>query len=220
MKTQLPAQAKRLHQALTHLVQKYQFRDRNDICCYGISVSQCHTLEALGEHGTQTMHALAEHLHLAVSTVTRVVDQLVEKGLAERHTGEKDRRVCEVALTPMAQRFFARSKASSLPASRRCSNASRLPPARMSFGLSRRCLRPLTSGERPSLRTESKAVIVVPRGANSMDTLTHDDIRAAVRNRYGTIAETRGVSPVETAGACCGSTSLTRKVSRVAETPP
>jgi arsenite methyltransferase len=40
-----------------------------------------------------------------------------------------------------------------------------------------------------------------------MDTLTHDDIRAAVRNRYSTIAETRGVSPLETAGACCGSTS-------------
>jgi MarR family transcriptional regulator, 2-MHQ and catechol-resistance regulon repressor len=100
MKTRLPAQAKQLHQALTHLVQRYQFRDRNDICCYGISVSQCHTLEALGEHGTQTMHALAEHLHLAVSTVTRVVDQLVDKGLAERHTGQQDRRVCEVALTP------------------------------------------------------------------------------------------------------------------------
>ena len=27
-----------------------------------------------------------------------------------------------------------------------------------------------------------------------MDTLTHDDIRAAVRSRYGTIAETRGAS--------------------------
>jgi MarR family transcriptional regulator, 2-MHQ and catechol-resistance regulon repressor len=100
MKTRLPAQAQRLHQALTHLVHQYQFSDRNDICCYGISVSQCHTLEALGEHGTQTMHALAAHLHLAVSTVTRVVDQLVDKGLAERHTGEQDRRVCEVALTP------------------------------------------------------------------------------------------------------------------------
>jgi DNA-binding MarR family transcriptional regulator len=46
------------------------------------------------------MNALAEHLHLAVSTVTRVVDQLVDRGLAERHIGEKDRRVCEVALTP------------------------------------------------------------------------------------------------------------------------
>jgi arsenite methyltransferase len=39
-----------------------------------------------------------------------------------------------------------------------------------------------------------------------MDTLTHDDIRAAVRNRYGTIAETRGVSvPTEDEGSCCGS---------------
>jgi MarR family transcriptional regulator, 2-MHQ and catechol-resistance regulon repressor len=100
MKEHLPEQAKQLHQALTHLVQKYQFRDRNDICCYGISVSQCHTLEALGQHGTQTMQALAAHLHLAVSTVTRVVDQLVDKGLVERHTGATDRRVCEVALTP------------------------------------------------------------------------------------------------------------------------
>ena len=100
MTDQLAEQAKQLHQALTHLVQKYQFRDRNDICCYGISVSQCHTLEALGQHGTLTMQALAQHLHLAVSTVTRVMDQLVDKGLVERHTGATDRRVCEVALTP------------------------------------------------------------------------------------------------------------------------
>ena len=106
MKTRLPAQAKQLHQALTHLVQKYQFRDRNDICCYGISVSQCHTLEVLGEQGAQTMHALAEHLHLAVSTVTRVVDQLVEKAFAERHSGAKDRRVCEVALTPRGRELL------------------------------------------------------------------------------------------------------------------
>jgi MarR family 2-MHQ and catechol resistance regulon transcriptional repressor len=107
MKQPLPMQAKQLHQALTHLVQQYQCRDRNDICCYGISVSQCHTLEALGEHGTQTMHDLAEHLHLAVSTVTRVVDQLVDKGLAERHSGVKDRRVCEVALTPRGRELLS-----------------------------------------------------------------------------------------------------------------
>jgi DNA-binding MarR family transcriptional regulator len=95
----LVEQAEQLHQALTHLVQRYQFRDRNDICCYGISVSQCYTLEALGEHGTLTMQALATHLHLAVSTVTRVVDTLVDKGLVARHIRVKDRRVCEVALT-------------------------------------------------------------------------------------------------------------------------
>jgi hypothetical protein len=40
-----------------------------------------------------------------------------------------------------------------------------------------------------------------------MDTLTHDDIRAAVRARYGTIAETRGTSASPTDAACCGSAS-------------
>jgi SAM-dependent methyltransferase len=40
-----------------------------------------------------------------------------------------------------------------------------------------------------------------------MDTTTNETIRAAVRARYGAIAETRGASPSEAAAACCGSPS-------------
>ena len=40
-----------------------------------------------------------------------------------------------------------------------------------------------------------------------MDTLTHDAIRAAVRARYGTIAETRGAAAPPTEAACCGGPS-------------
>jgi arsenite methyltransferase len=40
-----------------------------------------------------------------------------------------------------------------------------------------------------------------------MDTITHDDIRAAVRARYGTIAETRGAAASDTAASCSGSPS-------------
>ena len=40
-----------------------------------------------------------------------------------------------------------------------------------------------------------------------MDTLTHDDIRDAVRARYGTIAETRSASASPTDASCCGSPS-------------
>ena len=40
-----------------------------------------------------------------------------------------------------------------------------------------------------------------------MDTLTHDEIRAAVRHRYGTIADTRGVLAATAEDACCGSTA-------------
>ncbi len=38
-----------------------------------------------------------------------------------------------------------------------------------------------------------------------MTTPTNDDIRTAVRARYGTIAETRGAAPATTEAACCGS---------------
>src|SRR5262245_52438772 len=48
---------------------------------------------------------------------------------------------------------------------------------------------------------------VTPRGEDGMDTLTHDDIRTAVRARYGMIAETRGASALPTEVSCCGGSS-------------
>jgi DNA-binding MarR family transcriptional regulator len=107
MTTSLSAQAKQLHKAVRDLVQQYQFRDRNDICCYGISVSQCSTLDVLEAHGTLPMQALAERLQLAISTVTRIVDQLVDKGLAARQSAPWDRRVCQVQLTEAGARLLS-----------------------------------------------------------------------------------------------------------------
>ena len=80
---------------------------RNDICCYGISVSQCYTLDTLEEHGTLPMQALAEQLQLAISTVMRIVDQLVDKGLVERQSAPWDRRVCQVWLTEAGTRLLS-----------------------------------------------------------------------------------------------------------------
>jgi DNA-binding MarR family transcriptional regulator len=94
MQPQATDQARRLHRAVTELVRRYQFRDRNEICCFGVSVSQCHALEALGQAGELTMGELASQMHLSVSTMTRVVDQLVARGLAQRGEDAKDRRVC------------------------------------------------------------------------------------------------------------------------------
>jgi DNA-binding MarR family transcriptional regulator len=106
MGQEVAAQAAQLHRAITLLVQQYQCRDRNDVCCYGISVSQCYALEALGEHDTMTMQALAARLHLAVSTVTRVIAPLVDKGLVERHTTARDRRVCCVSLSAAGAQLY------------------------------------------------------------------------------------------------------------------
>lgn len=104
----LEQQARALHQVVTELVKKYQFRDRNEICCYGVSVSQCYALEAIGQRGRMTMGELAGQLHLTVSTMTRIVDQLVGKGFAHRDADAHDRRLCWVELTPAGQTLLSR----------------------------------------------------------------------------------------------------------------
>ncbi len=99
MSTTLKRQADRLYQVFAELVRGYQFRDREGICCHGLSVSQCYSLEAVYMHGPMTMGELAAYLYLELSTVTRIVDSLVAKGLASRAEDAKDRRVCRVQLT-------------------------------------------------------------------------------------------------------------------------
>jgi MarR family 2-MHQ and catechol resistance regulon transcriptional repressor len=104
-------EARRLHRAVSELVRRYQFRDRNEICCFGISVSQCYALEALGQAGELTMGALASQMRLTVSTMTRVVDQLVKNGLVRRTIGREDHRVCCVGPTPAGRGLLARISA-------------------------------------------------------------------------------------------------------------
>ena len=111
-------QARRLHRAVTELVRRYQFRDRNEICCFGISVSQCYALEVLAQAGTLTMGALASHMQLSVSTMTRVVDQLVAHGLVQRGVDAEDRRVCCVEPTSKGRQLLERISAELLKGER------------------------------------------------------------------------------------------------------
>ena len=92
-------QAAMLHRAVSDLIRRYQFRDRQEICCHGISVSQCYALTALADRGQLTMGELAGLMQLTVSTMTRAVDQLVKKEYVERCVAPADRRVCCVQLT-------------------------------------------------------------------------------------------------------------------------
>jgi DNA-binding MarR family transcriptional regulator len=104
----LDQQARRLHAAAGELLRRYQFRDRNEICCHGVSVAQCYTLETLVETGGTTMGELARRQRVAVSTMTRVVDGLVDKGLVDRWFDPDDRRVCRVGATGAGSDLVAR----------------------------------------------------------------------------------------------------------------
>lgn len=98
-------QAQRLYRVFSELVRGYQFRDREGICCHGISVSQCYTLDTLDRSGASTMTELAGGLVLELSSMTRVVDQLVKKNLVTRVRDPHDRRICRVKISAKGRRL-------------------------------------------------------------------------------------------------------------------
>lgn len=95
----LERQAEELHRVVTNFVKAYRNRDRDEICCHGVSVAQCYALEAIRELGEPTMGELASALHVSVSTLTRTLDPLVEDGLVVRGERADDRRVSCACLT-------------------------------------------------------------------------------------------------------------------------
>ncbi len=95
----LERHAERLYSVFADLVREYQFRDRDAICCHGLSVSQCYSLDALDTQGPMTMGELAGHLHLEGSTMTRLVNGLVADKLVNRVADAKDRRICRARIT-------------------------------------------------------------------------------------------------------------------------
>ncbi|MHC4082106.1 MAG: MarR family winged helix-turn-helix transcriptional regulator [Planctomycetota bacterium] len=108
MSPALTRQAERLYQVFAELVRGYQLRDREGICCHGLSVSQCYTLEALEAHGPATMGELASRMFLELSSMTRIVDRLVADKLASRAADPTDRRVCRVQITRQGRALVSR----------------------------------------------------------------------------------------------------------------
>jgi MarR family 2-MHQ and catechol resistance regulon transcriptional repressor len=104
----LDTDALRLHRALSDLIRVYQFRDRDRICCYDVSVSQCYALEAIILHGPLTLNELAAQLYLDKSTASRIVDALQKKGYVERRENAADRRTLRLEATPSGCEIHAR----------------------------------------------------------------------------------------------------------------
>lgn len=104
----LQRDAEALHAAVSSLVRVYQFRDRDRICCYDISVTQCYALEILAEQGAQRSQGLADALKLDKSTTTRVVDALVRKNYVERLPDAYDARAVSLRITRSGRSLYQR----------------------------------------------------------------------------------------------------------------
>jgi MarR family transcriptional regulator, 2-MHQ and catechol-resistance regulon repressor len=115
----LAADTLELHRALSDLIRVYQFRDRDRICCYDVSVSQCYAMEAVLLAGPLTLNELAAQLYLDKSTVSRVVDGLQRKGYVERRENPADRRALRLEATAAGRALHARIEADILAGERK-----------------------------------------------------------------------------------------------------
>lgn len=71
-----------------------------------LTIAEANAIYVIGQDKPKTMKQIAEALGVAVSTPTRTIDRLVEKGFVNRTVGTKDRRQLLIELTPKGKILF------------------------------------------------------------------------------------------------------------------
>ncbi len=71
-----------------------------------LTIAEANAIHAIGPNEPKTMKQIAETLGVAVSTPTRTIDRLLEKGFVNRKVGEKDRRKLLIELTPKGNKLL------------------------------------------------------------------------------------------------------------------
>ena len=95
----LERDAAALQRVLTDLIRVYQFRDRDAVCCYDISMGQGHGLERLANGGPMTLNEFAASLFLEKSSASRLADGLEKKGYVRKRPRVDDARYVQLELT-------------------------------------------------------------------------------------------------------------------------
>lgn len=71
-----------------------------------LSITEIHTIDAIGTEGNRTMGEIAHDLRITVGTLTTAINRLIKKGYVERKRIEEDRRVVVVYLTESGKKVF------------------------------------------------------------------------------------------------------------------
>jgi len=108
---QLTQDSEDLYEALNQLVRVHQFRDRDRICCYDVSVTQCYAVETLVQRGALRLQVLAQEMFLDKSTASRVIDTLERKGYVSRVEDDEDRRAVRIQATDSGRELYAKIRA-------------------------------------------------------------------------------------------------------------
>lgn len=99
----------RLRRLLAELARSMHLLEKGEVGCCGVTLSQCHVLlEVARGKGTASLSDVAASLGLDLSTVSRVADGLVGRGLLKRETDPRDRRRCLLCPTEAGRELVAR----------------------------------------------------------------------------------------------------------------
>jgi len=80
---------------------------RQDIQAHGLTLSEFGTLEALFHKGTLTVAEVIEKILVPHSSMSYVIERLLEKGLIEKKQDDDDRRVYRLSLTKTGSDYVA-----------------------------------------------------------------------------------------------------------------
>ncbi|MEP6471909.1 MAG: MarR family winged helix-turn-helix transcriptional regulator, partial [Acidobacteriota bacterium] len=98
--------------ALEALARVYQLQDPRQTCSYGISLTECYSLEAVVHRGPLTVNEVAAALSFDKSTASRAVASLRRKGLVVRRGHPRDGRAVEVSAAASGMRLYRRIRES------------------------------------------------------------------------------------------------------------
>ena len=90
---------------MNQIAKNNQVYEESCVAFFGVTSSQGGTLLSIPFNKTLRMNELSNAMNVDTSTMTRMVDQLVEKGLVIHKADEKDRRLVQIGLTSAGQKL-------------------------------------------------------------------------------------------------------------------
>ena len=85
--------------AVHELLRRVRFDDVDEVCCWGVTKTECHVLEVIALDAGLSVNDVAERIRLNKSTASRVVRSLTEKDLVTCKPAPHDRRAMQVSAT-------------------------------------------------------------------------------------------------------------------------
>lgn len=95
-----------ISQLRRNIIREFAFQIVQTFEDFDYSLPQMATLLLLDEEGEQTIKGMAEVLGRSLSATSRLLDQLVVRGMITRREDERDRRVKRVAITAQGHSFI------------------------------------------------------------------------------------------------------------------